>query len=156
MRLACVGNALWDIVSFVGEDFASSLGYHGGSTTHADIADLEPVIADLPGSYRCAGGGAANAARVFASLGHDAAFAGMIGPDETGKLFGADIAGSGIEPFLQLSSKPTGVFCALRASTPPRCPMPSSFQVLRSTSTVSSLRLPRPSSCSCAARRQQA
>jgi len=115
MRLACVGNALWDIVSFVGEDFASSLGYHGGSTTHADIADLEPVIAALPNAFRCAGGGAANAARVFASLGHDAAFAGMIGADETGKLFGADIAGSGIESFLQISSKPTGVFCAMIA-----------------------------------------
>ncbi|PKL08702.1 MAG: hypothetical protein CVV51_07605 [Spirochaetae bacterium HGW-Spirochaetae-7] len=115
MRLACVGNALWDIVSFVGDDFPSSLGYHDGSTTHADIANLEPVIAALPNAYLCAGGGAANAARVFSSLGHDAAFAGMIGSDETGQRFRVDMADFGIESFLQVSQKPTGVFCAMIA-----------------------------------------
>jgi len=88
MRLACVGNALYDIISFVETDFASSLGYHAGSTVHAGIEDVEPIIAALPNAARCAGGGAVNAARVFASLGFESSFAGMIGGDETGTCSG--------------------------------------------------------------------
>lgn len=115
MRLACVGNALYDTVAFVETDFASRLGYHAGSTVHAEHEELEPIIATLSGAARGAGGGAVNAARVFASLGHGASFAGMIGRDAIGAVFRSDIAASGIEAFLQEGDTPTGEFCAMIA-----------------------------------------
>ncbi|MBN2874795.1 MAG: adenosine kinase [Spirochaetales bacterium] len=114
MKLACVGNALYDIVSFVETDFASSLGFHAGSTAHISYEEIKPVLARLPGkSFRSAGGGAMNTARVYASLGYEAAFAGMVGADETGNAFHADASAFGVETFLQACDEPTGIFCAL-------------------------------------------
>jgi len=113
MKLACVGNALFDIVAFVETDFASRFGFHGGSTTHAERSELSPVLAALSGASRGAGGGATNTARVFSSLGHQAAFAGVIGADEVGGQFKADLDAAGIESFLQESGDSTGIFCVL-------------------------------------------
>ncbi|PKL25622.1 MAG: hypothetical protein CVV47_06100 [Spirochaetae bacterium HGW-Spirochaetae-3] len=115
MRLACVGNALYDTVAFVETDFASRLGFHVGSTVHIGPEELAPIIATLPSAARSAGGGAVNTARVFASLGHRASFAGMTGRDAIGSLFRSDIAASGIEAFLQEGNAPTGEFCAMIA-----------------------------------------
>ncbi|MBU0927210.1 MAG: hypothetical protein KKA67_05640 [Spirochaetes bacterium] len=115
MRLACVGNALYDVVAFVETDFASKLGYHLGSTVHAESPEVGAIVSALPSASRGAGGGAFNAARVFASLGFQASFAGMIGADEVGAAFRADLGSSGIEPFLQEREAPTGVFCAMIA-----------------------------------------
>jgi len=113
MKLACVGNALFDIVAFVETDFASRFGFHGGSTTHAERAELSAVLAAVTGASRGAGGGATNTARVFASLGHQAAFAGVIGGDDVGIQFKADLRAAGVESFLQESGDSTGIFCVL-------------------------------------------
>ncbi len=113
MKLACVGNALFDIVAFVETDFASRFGFHGGSTTHAERSELLPVLEALSGGSRGAGGGATNTARVFSSLGHQASFAGVIGNDDIGNQFKADLATAGVASFLQESGESTGIFCVL-------------------------------------------
>lgn len=115
MKLACVGNALYDIVAFVEPDFASRLGYHVGSTVHAQKADIDAILPFIRSAARGAGGGATNTARVFASLGHAAGFAGMIGTDTFGKEFYQDLESSSVELYMQYSDAPTGVFCALIA-----------------------------------------
>jgi sugar/nucleoside kinase (ribokinase family) len=113
MRLSCAGNALIDIIAFVETDFPSSIGLHGGSTAHVSAADLEPVLAQLQGASYGAGGGAANTARVFASLGYPSSFAGSIGHDEYGRHYIADMRQAGVESHLQVNPGHTGVFCAL-------------------------------------------
>lgn len=113
MRLSCAGNALIDIIAFVETDFPSSVGLHGGSTAHVSSADLEPLVARLQGASYGAGGGAANTARVFASLGHHSSFAGSIGQDDYGRRYAADMCGAGVEAHLQENAGRTGVFCVL-------------------------------------------
>ncbi|HOZ72420.1 MAG TPA: adenosine kinase [Spirochaetales bacterium] len=115
VRLACVGNALYDVVAFVETDFASRLGFHAGSTVHLDRDGMEPILSALAKSSRGAGGGAVNTAKVFASLGHGAAFAGMVGDDELGTLFRRDLEASGIASYLQVGRGRTGAFCAMIA-----------------------------------------
>lgn len=113
MKLACVGNALFDIVAFVETDFASRFGFHGGSTTHAERSELAPVLAALSGASRGAGGGATNTARVFSSLGFHASFAGVVGKDEVGRHFRSDLEAAGVATFLQERGETTGIFCVL-------------------------------------------
>ena len=76
MKLACVGNALVDVIAFVETDFSSKFGIHIGSTSHVEHDRLAPILAALPDPAISAGGGAANTARTFAQLGHKATFAG--------------------------------------------------------------------------------
>lgn len=113
MRLSCAGNALIDIIAFVETDFPSSIGLHGGSTAHVSSAAIDPLVARLPGASYSAGGGAANTARVFASLGHHASFAGSVGQDEHGRRYAADMREACVEAHLQENPGRTGVFCAL-------------------------------------------
>jgi hypothetical protein len=47
MKLACVGNALVDVIAFVETDFSSNFGFQPGSTSHVDHARLEPLLAAL-------------------------------------------------------------------------------------------------------------
>lgn len=113
MRLSCAGNALYDIISFVDTDFPSSVGLHGGLTVHMSRTELEPLLSALPGSACGAGGGAANTARVFSSLGFQASFAGRIGDDEYGGRYESDLAGSGVSCHLERGAGSTGLFCVM-------------------------------------------
>jgi sugar/nucleoside kinase (ribokinase family) len=113
MRLACVGNALYDIIAFVETDFASSFGFHEGSTVHVEKSELESLLSALQGVTGSAGGGAVNSARIFSKLGFSSSFAGMIGTDDYGEMFRADINASGIDGYLQDCTKPTGVFVVM-------------------------------------------
>lgn len=113
MRLSCAGNALVDVIAFVETDFPSSIGLHGGSTAHVSGTDLDPVIAQLQGASYGAGGGAANTARVFASLGYPSCFAGSVGNDQNGQRYIDDMRIAGVESHLQVNPGRTGVFCVL-------------------------------------------
>lgn len=113
--LSCAGNALYSVVAFVETDCASRLGYHAGSTIHADGSEIRSILASLRSAARSAGGGAMGTARVFAALGHSAAFAGLVGRDELGAAFRADLACTGVSPFLQERDGQTGAYCAMIA-----------------------------------------
>jgi fructokinase len=113
MELVCVGNALMDVIAFVDEDFAPSMGFHNGSTVHMDAPRLAAVLARINAPVMCSGGGAANAARVAAILGSSACFYGSVGDDETGRAYCRDLSGTGVELFISLSPSPTGLFLSL-------------------------------------------
>ena len=115
MKLACVGNALVDVIAFVQTDFSSRFGIHIGSTSHVDHLSLAPVLAALSDPAISAGGGAANTARTFVHLGHEAVFAGCVGKDMYADRYTGDLHGSGVMVSLQHCDEPTGVFCALIA-----------------------------------------
>jgi sugar/nucleoside kinase (ribokinase family) len=113
MRLACVGNALIDIVAFVESGFLTTFGIQVDSAMHVSPAELEPVLEALSDVSMGAGGGAANTARTFRQLGHCASFAGMVGLDTHGALYEAELRSCGIDAFIQHKDLPTGIFCAM-------------------------------------------
>jgi sugar/nucleoside kinase (ribokinase family) len=115
MKLACVGNALVDVIAFIDTDFALKFGITTGSTAHVDHSRLGPVVAALQDPAISAGGGAANTARTFVHLGHEAVFAGCVGQDGYGQRYTKDLCSAGIDASLQYCSEPTGIFCALIA-----------------------------------------
>ena len=115
MKLACVGNALVDVIAFVETDFPSKFGIHIGSTSHVDHRSLEPILAALPDPAISAGGGAANTARTFVHLGHEAVFSGCVGLDTYADRYARDLHGAGVDVAMQHCDEPTGVFCALIA-----------------------------------------
>jgi sugar/nucleoside kinase (ribokinase family) len=113
MKLACVGNALVDVIAFVERDTVSSFGMHIGSTSHIDHKRLEPILAALSCPAISAGGGAANTARTFVNLGYEAAFAGCVGRDALADRYAQDLHSAGVAVAMQQCSEPTGAFCAL-------------------------------------------
>ncbi|MGD9941531.1 MAG: adenosine kinase [Clostridia bacterium] len=115
MKLACVGNALVDVIAFVETDFLSEFGMQAGSTSHVDHKRLKPILAALQNPAISAGGGAANTARTFVNLGYEAAFAGCVGQDVYAERYAKDLRGVGVDVSLQHRVEPTGVFCALIA-----------------------------------------
>jgi sugar/nucleoside kinase (ribokinase family) len=115
MKLACVGNALVDVIAFVETDFLSKFGMHRGSTSHVDHCTLQTILAALPDPAISAGGGAANTARTFVSLGHEAVYAGCVGKDSYAERYAMDLRGAGVDVSMQYCKVPTGVFCALIA-----------------------------------------
>jgi sugar/nucleoside kinase (ribokinase family) len=113
MRIVGIGNALMDVIAFVDEAFAPSLGFHNNAVAHIERSRLGAIISDLPEATISAGGGAANTVRAAAYMGENAAFCGMIGEDELGSLYRDELEASGVEAFLSRSGAQTGVYCAL-------------------------------------------
>jgi sugar/nucleoside kinase (ribokinase family) len=113
MELVGIGNALMDVVAFVDESFAPSLGFHNNSVSHIDRGRMDEVLGALTDPVVSAGGGAANVARASSILGARAAYAGCVGEDKLGEDFLADLAASEVEALVSRSGSPTGVYCAL-------------------------------------------
>jgi len=108
-----IGNALMDLIAFVDEDFAPSLGFHNNAVVHMDRARIEKLLPALPEYVASAGGGAANTARAAALLGVKAAFAGVVGEDRLGTSYIEELVAGGVEPLVRLSNSATGVYCSL-------------------------------------------
>lgn len=113
MEIVGIGNALMDVIAFVDDDFAPSLGFHNGTTAHISSARLDAVLDKLPHPVMSAGGGAANMARVASMLGAKAHFIGAVGEDIRGAEYRRDLVEAGVELSLVPSPAPTGVFVSL-------------------------------------------
>ena len=113
MELVGVGNALMDLISFVDEAFAPSIGIHNNAVVHLQRGKLDSIIPLIPDCMSTAGGGAANTCKAAAFLGIKAAFAGCVGIDDLGAEYAAELAACGVEPILSTSAGATGVYCAL-------------------------------------------
>ena len=113
MEIVGIGNALMDVIAFVDEEFAPSLGFHNNTTTHLDRPRLDSVLSLIPEPLMIAGGGAANTARVAALLGIKSTFLGSIGEDSLGERYRLDLKGDGVEVMARLSPRKTGVFLSL-------------------------------------------
>ena len=101
-----VGNALTDIIIDIpSKDILDELGFPVGGMYMIDEQrhlSLLDVMASYPHSY-AAGGSAANTIAGLAALGVDAAFAGKVGGDRTGREFAADQKACGVESWLETS-----------------------------------------------------
>ncbi|MGO8692923.1 MAG: carbohydrate kinase family protein [Rectinemataceae bacterium] len=113
MELVGIGNALMDVIAFVDEDLAPSLGFHNNAVVHMNRERLGKIVEALGDTVVSAGGGAANTMRAASLLGLRAAFVGCVGEDDFGSRYREDIAGSGVDCFLALSGSPTGLYCSL-------------------------------------------
>ncbi len=113
MEIVGIGNALMDVIAFVDDDFAPSLGYHNGATVHMEAAKLAAVLDCLPGYVWNAGGGAANTLRVASMLGATTHFCGAVGDDRQGQDYQRDLGESGVHLILSPSPEPTGFFVSL-------------------------------------------
>ena len=113
MEVVGVGNALMDLIAFVDEDFAPSLGIHNNAVLHLERRDFDAILPLLPEFEASAGGGGANVARTAAFLGAAASFSGCVGLDLLGESYAEELEASGVEPLLSRSSSETGVYCSL-------------------------------------------
>ncbi len=113
MELVGVGNALMDVIAYVDEAFAPKCGFHNNAVVHLQADRLDSILSQLPDASHSAGGGAANVARIAAYLGSKSIMVGMVGEDERGRSYSADLASAGVECLLSRSAARTGVFCAL-------------------------------------------
>jgi sugar/nucleoside kinase (ribokinase family) len=113
MEIVGIGNALMDVIAFVDDDFAPSLGFHNGTTVHMDPARLDRVLCHLPDRVHNAGGGAANTVRIASILGSKAHFVGAVGEDENGREYCRDLGAAGVHLHLAPSAEATGVFVSL-------------------------------------------
>lgn len=110
---ACAGNALLDINAFVSQNFVRSHGFEPGGTFHIEYNELLHLLEKLPDGTRTAGGGAANTARVFRSLGQNSSFAGALGQDAEAVYYNNDLAEAGVRLYTMQQTGHTGIFCAL-------------------------------------------
>jgi sugar/nucleoside kinase (ribokinase family) len=113
MEIVGIGNALMDVIAFVDEEFAPSLGFHNNTTTHLERERLDSVLSRIPEPLMIAGGGAANTTRVAALLGIKSTFLGSIGEDRFGELYRGDLESDGVTVEARLSPRKTGVFLSL-------------------------------------------
>jgi sugar/nucleoside kinase (ribokinase family) len=113
VEIVAIGNALMDVIAFVDEDFAPSLGFHNGSTIHLTPERLAAVLECLSDFFMVAGGGAANTARAAAFLGLDAICYGAVGSDSLGARYEQDLTMAKVDARLVHTESPTGQFCAL-------------------------------------------
>lgn len=113
------GNALLDLAAEVPEGFAAAAGMVAGGVFHVEPARIRALIRRVEERGGTivrvsAGGGAAVAARVAASLGLDAQFRGAVGADEEGEAYRTALARSGVHAHLHESPLATGIFLMLR------------------------------------------
>lgn len=113
MELVGIGNALMDVIAFVDDDFAPSLGFHNGTTVHMSSKRLSEIMDRIEGPVMSSGGGAANTARVASILGSKASFVGSVGDDPWGAEYRRDLGDSGVELLISSSPEPTGFFVSL-------------------------------------------
>jgi sugar/nucleoside kinase (ribokinase family) len=113
VEIVGIGNALMDLISFVDEDFAPSLGFHNNAVVHMNRSRLDAILPLLPECVSSAGGGAANAVRAAALLGAKAAFAGVVGEDSLGARYVEELVAGGVESLVGFSSSATGIYCSL-------------------------------------------
>jgi fructokinase len=138
-ELLCIGNAMVDVFAEVPADFceqfdiSAPVQHIGADKTAAILAAVSAATDGGRNAVYCAGGGAANTAKIAARLGVKAAFAGAVGtdcalgmtasasdvaaatttPDRLGRLFEKELAQSGAELYLARKKSPTGVFISL-------------------------------------------
>ncbi|GHT99327.1 hypothetical protein FACS1894142_6780 [Spirochaetia bacterium] len=140
-EILCIGNAITDIYTSVGNKTLASLGIapQVRHVSYERIAEVLRVLSEKNAKFvSCSGGGAANVAKIAAMLSIPAAFAGVIGTtgtistvdgaeggkvaacdtvadaDSLGQRFKAEMQAAGVVPHLSSARLPTGVCLLLK------------------------------------------
>lgn len=85
--VVCIGNAIVDLISGVGEDFIGRNGLDKGGMMLVDATESARRRSLVPDVAMTPGGSAANTAACLASLGSKVAFVGKVGNDALGAFF---------------------------------------------------------------------
>jgi sugar/nucleoside kinase (ribokinase family) len=91
-----IGNAIFDVLAHVEEDFLVAEGLTKGSMRLVDTDESLRLYGKIGEAVRIPGGCAGNTASGVASLGGRAAFVGKVAADELGDAYGHDMRGAGI------------------------------------------------------------
>ncbi len=92
----CIGNAIFDVLASVEEDFLVAESLTKGSMRLVDAEESLRLYDRIGAAVRIPGGCAGNTASGVASLGGRAAFVGKVAADELGDAYGHDMRGAGI------------------------------------------------------------
>jgi sugar/nucleoside kinase (ribokinase family) len=109
-ELLCIGNAIVDVFINIDSLLAAKYGV-ARTVQHISKEQAALILSEcsLAGAVKSSGGGAANAAKIAAMLGIDAAFTGCVGHDEFAAIFGNDLTAAGVSPVLTRSGEMTGL-----------------------------------------------
>lgn len=111
-KIIGIGNALMDVVvKLPDESLFEQCGLTKGGMLLVDT-DTSAKINDITSKYErvvTPGGSVCNTISGLASLGADAAFIGMVGPDEMGKIYRKEMLKTGATPKMMQTSTSTGV-----------------------------------------------
>ena len=91
-----IGNAIFDILAHVEDDFLAREGLAKGSMRLVDPAESARLYGRIGQATRMSGGSAGNTAAAVASLGGRAAYIGKVADDDTGRAYAHDMRGIGV------------------------------------------------------------
>jgi len=94
--IACIGNAIVDVLAAVPQDMPAAQGLVPGSMNLIDAERAEALYATLQTRQQTGGGSAANTAVAAASLGARTAYLGTVAEDALGEAFAADLRAADI------------------------------------------------------------
>ena len=112
-ELLCIGNAIVDVFAYDRNGLALRYGLCE-PVQHIEIEKLKTILSGLGETTIVSGGGAANAAKVAGLLGAKVSFAGAIGGDDFGRLFGEELKAAGVKTLLARKRSPTGMCLVLQ------------------------------------------
>ncbi len=95
--VACIGNAIVDVLAHTEDSFLDRHGMVKGSMQLIDTEAATRIYADMPPAVEISGGSAGNTAAGVAAFGASAAFVGKVADDTLGAVFGHDIRAAGVE-----------------------------------------------------------
>ena len=92
-----LGNALVDILAFVGDDFVEKLGFSKGSMNLVDTSKRTEILKGLDAAQlkMKSGGSAANSVIAILQSGGSGIFAGKVADDDKGAFYGTDMQQAG-------------------------------------------------------------
>ena len=94
--VVAIGNAIFDILAHVEDDFLVREKLTKGSMRLVDIAESARLYNRIGQATRMSGGSAGNTAATIASYGGRAAYIGKVADDETGRAYTHDMRGIGV------------------------------------------------------------
>lgn len=99
--VACVGNALMDLLAFADDEVLMGLGLTKGAMTLVDVGTTVRIGELVGASEQVPGGTVTNTAVGVASFGGSPAFLGAVGTDELGARYAADLEAEGVHAVLE-------------------------------------------------------
>ncbi len=93
--IACIGNAIVDVIAPATDDFLSENSLAKGAMTLIDTDQAEALYARMPAGKESSGGSGANTAAGIAALGSGVRYIGRVADDQLGRVFQHDIRASG-------------------------------------------------------------
>jgi len=95
--VACIGNAIVDVLAHTDDSFLDRHGMVKGSMQLIDTEAATRIYDAMPPAVEISGGSAGNTAAGVAAYGASAAFVGKVADDTLGAVFGHDIRAAGVE-----------------------------------------------------------